>query len=125
MLYYLNIMYYVSVLCGVRTRYIMRYAHTRRCPYMRGYASKRSKCMFSRSTPLHHRNSIYKYPMCQNPIKSKRIKIRKFQNLLRRQILHRRQNIYLYWNYDIFYLPPHKNLAPQERVRIFTSKLRL
>jgi len=56
---------------GVRTAYIMRYAHTRRCPYMRGYVAKRSKCMFSRNTTFYHRCYIYLYSLLINPFSPK------------------------------------------------------
>ena len=64
---------------GVRTAHIMRYAHTRKCPYTRGYRTKKSKCMFSRSTPLHHRSGIYKYPICQSPFSPKGSKSKSFK----------------------------------------------
>ena len=106
MLYYLNIMYYVSVLCGVRTRYIMRYAHTRRCPYTRGYMLKRSKYMFSRSTPLHHRNGIYKYPICQSPFSPKGSKSKSFKIFFvdRFFIVDR---VYIYTGIIMFFIFPH------------------
>ena len=50
------------------------YTHVCGCPYTRGYRTKKSKCIHSRSTPLHHRNGIYKYPICQSPFNPKRSK---------------------------------------------------
>ena len=46
-------------------------SHVRGCPYRRVYAPKRSKYMFSRSTILYHRDSIYEYPICQSPLNPK------------------------------------------------------
>ena len=80
-------------------------SHMRGCPYTRGYRTKRSKYMFSRSTIPYHRGGIYKYPICQKPIKSKRYKIRRIQNLPHRRILHRRQDIYWKNNHHNVWLP--------------------
>ena len=106
MLYYLNIIYYVSVLCGVRTAYIMQYAHTRRCPYTRGYALKRSKYVFSRSTTLHHRNSIYKYPTCQSPFNPKGPKSESFKIFFVDGFFIV-DKIYIYTGIMIFFIFPH------------------
>ena len=42
-------------------------------------AQKKSKCMFSRSTPLYHRCCIYKYPTCQSPFRPKGSKFKIFK----------------------------------------------
>ena len=115
MLYYLNIICCISVLCGVRTAYIMQYAHTRRCPYTRGYMLKRSRCIFNSNLPFYHRNGIYKYPTCQIPFNPKKLKseIFKIFSVGRFFII---DKIYIYTGIMVFFIFPHiKIWLPRKR----------
>ena len=47
------------------------YTHVCWCPYTRGYRTKKSKCIHSRSTPFYHRCCIYLYPIFQIPFSPK------------------------------------------------------
>lgn len=63
MLCCITLILYTGLVCWVAyVRRILRIiSHVRCYPYRRVYRTKRSKVMFSRSTPLYPRMGIYKY----------------------------------------------------------------
>ena len=100
-------LYTVYFICAAYVWRIYRiYTHVCWCQYTRGYRTKESRCIFSRSTPFYHRCCIYLYPIYQSPFSPKGIKseIFKIFSTDRFSII---DKVYIYNRTMTFFISPH------------------